>query len=200
MSAAPAPPPERVPFLAPTVRDEGEALRLALDVQAVKDLQHRYCRGFDRADYDLVRSCYHPDAFDDHGPYRGDVEGLIDWARARHEVVESTTHFTGNQLVEVDGDRAWAEHYARVYHRTKVLDGQPARAWVLNLRYSDLCTRRDGEWRIAHRVLVCEYQERAEVDSSWQLAPHWNRGARDRTDPTYDRNPLSIRTDRKDLL
>lgn len=187
-----------VPFLPRSAPDAGTALRVALDVQAVKDLQHRYCRGFDRADYDLVRSCYHPDAFDDHGPYRGDVDGLIEWARARHETVESTTHFTGNQLVDVVGDQAWAEHYARVYHRSRRVGAQPARSWVLNLRYSDHVTRRAGVWRIAHRVLVCEYQERAEVDPRWELEPHWNRGARDRTDPTYDRGPRTGTPESKD--
>lgn len=182
-----APHTDRSPFLPPADIDREAAIDRLLAVEAIKDLQHRYCRGFDRADYDLVRSCYHPDAFDDHGPYRGDVEGLIAWARERHALLESTTHFTGNQLVEVDGDTAWAEHYARVYHRTAATSGREPEAWILNLRYSDLLTRPNGEWRIQHRVLVCEYQESAPVDPRWDLEPHWNRGARDRTDPTYAR-------------
>lgn len=175
------------PFLARRPRGREAELQRLLDVEAVKDLQLRYCRGFDRADYDLVRSCYHPDAIDDHGPYRGDVEGLIAWARERHRLVDCTTHFTGNQLVEIEGEVAWAEHYARVYHRSRATPGQPSAAWILNLRYADRVERRLGEWRIAHRVLVCEYQETLPVAPGQQLGAEWHRGRRDRDDPTYDR-------------
>ena len=181
---------DRIPFLATGRRGRDAELQRMLDVEAIKDLQLRYCRGFDRADYDLVRSCYHPDAIDDHGPYRGDVEGLIAWARERHVTVESTTHFTGNQLVEIEGDVAWAEHYARVYHRTRATAERPASGWILCLRYADRVERRGGEWRIAHRVLVGEYQESVTVADGGELGPEWHRGARDRTDPTYDRAPL----------
>jgi hypothetical protein len=81
---------------------------------AVRDVHLRYCRGIDRLDWDLVRSAYHPDAVDNHGPYQGDVEGFIAFL---HDVLpsayESTTHFFGQQLVEIDGDVAWHEAYCR---------------------------------------------------------------------------------------
>lgn len=32
-------------------------------------------------DLDLIRSCYHPDAIDDHGDYVGGVDGFIEYAR-----------------------------------------------------------------------------------------------------------------------
>ncbi|MEY3566868.1 MAG: hypothetical protein RLZ19_882, partial [Actinomycetota bacterium] len=37
----------------------------------IRDVVYRYARGVDRRDFDLVRSCYHPDATDDHGPFTG---------------------------------------------------------------------------------------------------------------------------------
>lgn len=163
------------------------ALQNLIDVQAIKDVHLRYCRGIDRADYDLVRSCYHPDAIDDHGPYRGDVEGFILWARERHRNIESTTHFTGNQLVELAGDVAWAEHYARAYHRTPATDDVPAMDWVLNLRYADRMERRAGEWKIVHRILACESQRSDVVVGDQTLRPPWHRGTRDKSDPTYAR-------------
>jgi hypothetical protein len=41
----------------------------------------RYARGVDRVDRDLLRSCYHPGAIDDHGRYLGDVEGFMSYAQ-----------------------------------------------------------------------------------------------------------------------
>ena len=73
---------------------------------------YRYCRGVDRRDYELIRSCYHPDAIDN--------PASTWWARI-HRGVESnlgrferTMHFLGNILVEVDGDPAQRELRDRV--------------------------------------------------------------------------------------
>ena len=53
------------------------ALRRLLDEEAIKKVHLRYCRGIDRRDWELLRSCYHPDALDDHGDYVGGVDGFI---------------------------------------------------------------------------------------------------------------------------
>jgi hypothetical protein len=45
--------------------------------QEIADVIYRYARGIDRLDFDLVRACYHPDAFDDHGSFAGSVEDFI---------------------------------------------------------------------------------------------------------------------------
>ena len=47
------------------------ALRRLLDRQAITECVHRYARGLDRRDTDLLRSAYHPDAVEDHGQYVG---------------------------------------------------------------------------------------------------------------------------------
>ena len=84
---------------------------------------YRYARGIDRLDFDLVRSCYHPDAYDDHGTMKGDVDTFIEGCRRFLPRFEATQHFMGNLLIEVDGDRARAETYAVAYHRKKNADG-----------------------------------------------------------------------------
>jgi len=33
---------------------------------AITEVLYRYCRGVDRRDWELLRSCYHPEAQDDH--------------------------------------------------------------------------------------------------------------------------------------
>ena len=45
-----------------------------LDKQEIEEVVLRYCRGIDRRDFDLVRSCYHPDARDRHGSFDGTVD------------------------------------------------------------------------------------------------------------------------------
>ncbi|MEI6002085.1 hypothetical protein H3V53_34635 [Paraburkholderia bengalensis] len=45
----------------------------------------RYCRGIDRIDWDLVRTCYHPDAFDEHGSSGG---GRLDGCSPRMDEPE----------------------------------------------------------------------------------------------------------------
>ena len=88
-----------------------------LDQQAVRDVLIRYTRGIDRMDPDLVRSCYHPDAYDDHGAFQGGTEEFVAWFQQALSFFERTMHFVGNQLVEVDGDIAHAESYCVAYHR-----------------------------------------------------------------------------------
>lgn len=77
-------------------------------------------------DWDLVRSCYHPDAIDDHGDYIGGVDGFIAYGKENLPTYASTNHCICNQLVEVTGDVAHAEHYAIAYHRLPAQAGEPA--------------------------------------------------------------------------
>ena len=161
-----------------------DALQRLLDEAAIKKVHLRYCRGIDRMDWELVRSCYHPDAIDDHGEYVGGIDGFIDYCKAGCPTFLSTTHFTGNQLVEVDGDLAWAEHYARAFHRVPADEGGVMKDLVVNCRYADRFERRDGEWRIAHRVVVVDTDRVDPVGEQW-VPEVQLRGVRDRSDPTY---------------
>jgi len=130
------------------------ALQRLLDEAAIRRVHLDYCRGVDRRDWDLVRSCYHPDAVDHHGPYSGGIDGFIAWAIEFVETVVSTSHFVGNQLVDVDGNTAFHEAYCQAHHRMRAADGTPAADYVVNLRYLDHMEARDGEWRISDRLVV----------------------------------------------
>lgn len=105
------------------------------DKAEIREAHMRYCRGIDRMDFDLVRSCYHPDSIDRHGAYEGGVEGFVKWAGEVLPLFDTTMHFTGNQYVKVAGNVAFAEHYAQAFHRTKPTDGQPVADWIVNVRY-----------------------------------------------------------------
>ncbi len=125
--------------------------------QEIADVIHRYARGIDRIDPELVRSCYHPDAYDDHGTMKGTVDQFVAGIDAFLRRYVATMHFMGNMLIEVDGDVARAETYAVAYHREELADGS-GRDDIWGIRYVDRFERRDGAWKIAHRVVAQEWR------------------------------------------
>jgi hypothetical protein len=161
-----------------------EELRRFVDEAAIRKVHMRYCRGIDRMDWDLVRSCYHPDAVDDHGEYVGGIEGFIEYCKAGTPSFERTFHFTGNHLIEVDGDVAAAEYYAIAYHRVGASEAKPERDLITCGRYVDRMERRAGEWRIASRVVIVDFDRVDTVSERW-VPEAQLRGTRDKRDPSY---------------
>jgi hypothetical protein len=156
---------------------------------AIMDVQKRYCRGVDRRDFAMVRDCFHPDAELDYGFYAGGVDGFMKHAEAGLASYEATTHFIGNQLVELDDDSAWAEHYVIAYHRCPAERGTPEHDFICNFRYVDRMEWRpgeaeDGAWKIARRVLLVDSWRRQPLPD---LGPGSTQvpGRRDRSDPSY---------------
>src|SRR5579864_9251358 len=91
----------------------------AADEDAIKATVLRYCRGIDRMDRELVRSCYHPDATDSHGSFGGGVDDFLTWVWRLLERYTMTMHYIANQLVEPLGEgRARCESYGVAVHRT----------------------------------------------------------------------------------
>jgi hypothetical protein len=131
-----------------------------MDVQAMLAKQEihealmRYARGVDRGDAELICSAYHPDAVDEHGV--ADYTGVT----VRPGLVELmarlrvSSHHITNHLIMLPG------------------------------RYVDRFEKRDGEWRIARRLVIVEHTSVQPLDASAPpSAP--GRGSRDRDDPSY---------------
>jgi hypothetical protein len=153
--------------------------------QEIRDVLIRYTRGIDRMDGELVTSCYWPGAHDDHGAFQGTVEGFVTWVQEVLAHFDSTMHFIGNQLVDVEGNVAHAESYCVAYHRRGARDGESGHDLVIGLRYVDRLERRDGEWRIADRRCVFDWTRIDPIAGEWDVPAEAIRGRRDRTDPTY---------------
>ncbi len=163
-----------------------QAIRDAADERAIKHVLTRYTRAIDRFDMDLLRTVYHPDAYDDHGGYKGDVEGFIVYLNEVLPRFEGTQHFLGNMHVEIDGDVAHTETYCQAWHRIAGEDGAPDHDSVAGLRYIDRFERRDGEWRIAARQIVLDWTRDDPVaGGSGEKSPDTQYGRRDRDDPAY---------------
>lgn len=161
-------------------------LERVADRQEITDVIYRYCRGIDRCDDELVRSCYHPDATDDHGDFRGGVEDFIAYIGRGLPRFERTMHFIGNVLIEPEGDVARVESYIVAYHRLARSRTKPERDYIVGLRYVDDFERRAGEWRIAARVCVFEWSRIDPIaPNGWTPAAEATLGRRDRGDAVY---------------
>ncbi|MGE0386981.1 MAG: nuclear transport factor 2 family protein [Gammaproteobacteria bacterium] len=158
-----------------------------LDREEIRAVTMAYARGIDRIDMDLVRSCYHPDATDHHGHYRGGVDGFVSMCAEKLHEMERTMHFLGNQTIELDGDRAWVETYCVAYHRLKPAAGVPAKDMTLGLRYVDRFERRGGPWKIADRVCAWEWSRIDPVGETYVLPEDSFFGLRNRGDIIYRR-------------
>jgi SnoaL-like domain len=127
-------------------------LRELIDRQEIWSVLLRYGRGLDRLDRDLIRSCYHDGAIDDHHAYVGTADDFIDWAfKSSSEQNTIIHHGVNNHSCELDGDNAHAETYY-TYIGGNV---QPPHTLSIG-RYIDHFQRRDGVWKIANRVCVIE--------------------------------------------
>jgi len=166
-----------------------DSLKKLLDKEEIKDTLLTYCRGVDRRDWDLVRAAYHADAYDDHGGYKGNVAGFLEWLERRHHTIEQSMHFIGNCKIDfLSADVAVAETYCVAYQRygqeaietIKLwLGDEPVQAGMkvvveLVCRYIDRMERRQGSWKIAERVVAIEEvkasQQVDRLQSSWALA------------------------------
>jgi hypothetical protein len=166
-------------------------LRRLIDEREIRDVLARYCRGIDRMDADLVRSCYHDAAVDHHGSFHGNIDEYMLWVWRVLSRYTSTMHFLGNILVEfaparaelARADLARAETYGIAFHRTD--GGAPAGNLIVGFRFIDRFERRHGSWRIARRVATTEWVQMDTPDRHWPIPPDMLRGSRDRTDPVY---------------
>ena len=138
--------------------------------ERIRDCLARYCHAIDRRDADLIRACYWPEAIDDHATFVGTVDAFIAYAMDSLTAMIHTQHSLGHIMIDLDGDRAVTQSMLTAYHRMSI--GGEHRDITLGGRYLDRFEKRDGEWRIIHRVLVADWMKDfgASVDWSHGLA------------------------------
>jgi len=163
-----------------------KALRELLDKQQIYEVALRYCRGLDRMDFELVRSCYHPDGIDHHTGFSGLRD---DWVAHVEGIVRrfgGTQHIIANHLAEVCGDIAYAETYGTAHHWGNPLD-DPRLNFYCGFRSVDRLQRRDGEWRIAERHSIREWTRRTDPQNVLEREAPGTPSHRDRSDISYAR-------------
>ncbi len=158
-----------------------------LDRQKILECVHRYARALDRHDDELLRSCFHEDAIDHHGRWRGRRDDFVQWANHQtHGHLASHMHHITSHNCELNGSEAHAESYVLFIHR--LADGKTVR--VGGGRYVDRFEKRNCEWRILARRLIMDVRFAAD-GSIFGDQDGYEKGVWTRDDPSY-RRPLTI--------
>ncbi|MGH3626841.1 MAG: nuclear transport factor 2 family protein [Sciscionella sp.] len=120
------------------------------DRLAVRALLSRYTQACDRKDWELLDTCFLPDAAIDYQglpPFSDGYAGLrANTVRVLGQL-RSTQHLLGNLHVEIDGDEGRAVSYVQATHL-----GTDGRVFVTGGRYDDRLVRTPQGWRIAART------------------------------------------------
>jgi len=70
---------------------------------------------------------------------------------------EATTHFNGQSMVTIDGNRATGESYT-IAHHVYTEDGS-RKIMIASLRYLDTFAKIEGRWYFAARDLILDWSE-----------------------------------------
>jgi hypothetical protein len=169
----------------------------AEDKQAIRDALLRYCRGLDRRDLAMALSAFHEESHVVHGLFAGSGH---DWVRfvlsappvdrigigeedPALDVAESQQHHVTNQLIELQGASAFSEAYFVEYTMSR--RGSRRYLSTVGGRYAERYERRQGEWRIAERRAIRDWDSITPIETrfpGWEKSP---QGTRDRSDPSY---------------
>ncbi len=135
------------------------------DQQECAQIVARLARGIDRCDADLVRSCFHPDATDDHGAFKGSAEEFVVWVMPVLNTMKRTQHVIGQSIIEVAGEEAAGESYFVAHHTIATPDGDIL--MIAAGRYLDRFERRAGAWKISHRHAVYDWNSTQPCTDGW---------------------------------
>lgn len=140
-------------------------LEIAADKAECAEVVARLARAIDRCDAEALRDCFHPDATDDHGAFKGTAAEFADWVMPVLKTMKRTQHIIGQSLVEIAGENAAAESYFLAHHHIDTPDGEIL--MIAAGRYLDRFERREGLWKISHRRAVYDWNSTVPSTDGW---------------------------------
>ncbi len=117
-----------------------------------------YCRGVDRLDGPLIASGFHPGALlGDYGAQSTTIEAFVERVipSLRRRFVVTQHRISNISIERRDGGAALVETYVHATHVEATEDGRCLQTFVG--RYIDRFEERDGDWKIAHRLLRVDW-------------------------------------------
>jgi hypothetical protein len=177
---------ERVGFAERNKMNMPPELRSLLDREEIKSVVYRVCRAMDRADLELFRSCYHDDAWDDHGYFKGPISEFKPQSIFRPPHVKNLMHLIGNILIDLEGDRAVVESYYLARQRVAADDSE--KDMQFGGRYLDRFERRAGVWKISHRTAIYDWNRIDPVNETMTM-PGGVLGYASKEDLSYEYMP-----------
>ena len=150
--------------MSPTLPEEDELL----DKVDIEEALLRYCRGMDKVDEDTVRSCFWPEAIDDHiGFYSGRVHDLLETMMGMRRRLSIATHALTNLLICVQGPNADSTAYVRGIYRYD-FNGEDFE-WTAGAIYTNNYEKREGTWKISYHRADLQWSTVSRVA---QVDPH----------------------------
>jgi hypothetical protein len=147
---------------------QADELQALLERDKIRGCIVRLARGEDRRNAELIKASYWPDSTNDYGVFIGNFSEYLAWVIPGSPAIPVTQHVLGQSLIDLTGDVARVETHVTSYHRLK-MEAQE-RDTIVGGRYLDRLHKRQGEWRIAHRVMLYDwYQDFGE-------AADWSKG------------------------
>jgi len=120
----------------------------------IGDLLTRYARAIDTKDWNLLDTCFTPDAHLDYtsaGGIAGRYPEVRKWLEAALAPFPMTVHFISNSTVNLDGDSADGRTYVLNPMGFQNPDGS-MHLFTVGAYYNDKLTRTGDGWRISERI------------------------------------------------
>ncbi len=173
--------------------NQKKALQNLLDKQAIMDLLNAYCQASDRHDHEKLRSLYHHDATDDHGPFfKGLAMEFIDQLptiQAPMKILHHNLTTINIVLEESDSDSCYAESeaYVLAYHQVETDDGLID--LLIGGRYFDKYEKRNGEWKFSYKAILADWATtdnptKVKLDHPMLKGSHFGKPGP--SDPSYE--------------
>lgn len=144
-------------------------LQAFLERDKIREAIIRLARGEDRRDAALITASYWPDSLTDYGVFKGTFAEYLAWVVPGADAITNTQHVLGQTFIDVAGDVAHAETQVVSYHRVDY-GGGDEHDTCIGGRYLDRFEKRDGEWRIANRMMLYDWYQ------DWGKSIDWSQG------------------------
>ena len=170
-----------------------KTFQVVADKQAIMEVYARYTRAVDRVDRALLETVFHPDGYEEHGGiYAGSSQGFVEFIMPVLEQMGNCTHLIGNIFIDLRGDLAFCEAPAICFQRAFDKNGEPYDVW-LGVRYLDRMEKRNGEWRVARRKCVYDWNRDVPCAETWfkglieeLVLDEFITGRTNKDDPSYE--------------
>jgi hypothetical protein len=156
----------------------------AVTRQALHDLVMAYSRGIDRCDEDLFSSIWHEGASVEYGVFDGDAHEFSRFIVPATRGLRRSAHCPSQERYEIRGDRAVGEVYVIAFATVPMESGDEDS--LIGGRYIDRYERRDGIWKIVHRIFALDWVVNQPGTAIWDgelYGPLTLRGGRGAEDP-----------------
>ncbi len=154
---------------------------------AIQDVLFKHCRGVDRADLNVLKSAYWPDAEVAYGALDGNAHEFCGMLVQGIQRYQATHHQVSNICCDITGNDAVVESYVTAYHYLPGEAGAADTEMTYVGRYVDHMQLRDNIWKLKFRRVVMDWNQNMNTTADFDgpTLSKLARSAREPDDPLY---------------